>query len=82
MVVITTIQVLAMGANGAVAFVVIFYSFAVGVFAPMQFIFHNRVPARFEPLQLRRVNRTGLTLVVLLVIAVVGLAFQGGVRLG
>jgi hypothetical protein len=59
------------------------YAFAVGIFAPMQFIFSRRVPkVPVEDLDLARPSRAGLILTVLAVLAVIVLAAVGGVRLG
>jgi hypothetical protein len=60
------------------------YAFAVGIFAPMQFIFSRRVPkVPVEELLVdTQQSRTGLILTVLAVAAVVVLAAVGGVRLG
>ncbi len=82
MVIPTTLQVVALGVEPAVVFVVVFYSCAVGVFGPMQFIFHHRFPPGDEQLDLRRVNVTGIVVTVALAILLVGLAFSGGVTLG
>lgn len=82
MIVLTTVQVVALGVEPAVVFVVVFYSCAVGVFGPMQFIFHHRFPAGEEHLELRRVNVRGLVVTVVLAVLLVGLALSGGVTLG
>jgi hypothetical protein len=59
------------------------YAFAVGIFAPMQFIFSRRVPRRpVEDLDLDRPSRTGLIITGLAAVAVIVLAAVGGVRLG
>jgi hypothetical protein len=79
---VTVTEVLALGADPATLFVVVFYSCAVGVFGPMQFIFHARFPPRHEPLAVSRVSPAALVLTVLLAAALIGLAFAGGVRLG
>ena len=79
---LTVIEVLALGVEPEVTFVVVFYSCAVGVYAPMQFIFHSRFPALGEPLALRTVNAAGWALAGVLATALVVLAFLGGLRLG
>lgn len=75
---LTVAEVVALGAEPAVVFVVVFYSFAVGIFAPMQFIFHSRFPALGERLLLRPVNGVGVALTALLAVGLVVLAAAGG----
>jgi hypothetical protein len=79
---LTTVQVIVMRAEPAVIFVVVFYSVAVGVFAPMQFIFHARFTAGSETLELRRVNVVGIIVTVVVAALLVGLAASGGLVLG
>jgi hypothetical protein len=69
------------GAGAVVA--VSFYALAVAVFAPMQFMFSNRVPrVPVEHLPVDRPSRAGLIVTALVAAAMVVLAAAGGVRLG
>ncbi|MET0692428.1 MAG: hypothetical protein ABWY56_00780 [Propionibacteriaceae bacterium] len=82
MIALTTVEVVAMRAEPAHVFVVVFYSCAVGIFGPMQFIFRARFSAGNETLELRPVNAVGIVVTVLVAVVLVGLAFAGGVTLG
>ncbi len=75
------VQTQLLGAPADVAAVVIAYTLAVGVFAPMQFIFSRRVSAVPEELALGRLTRPTV-LTVAVAAALVVLAAVGGVRLG
>lgn len=79
---LTVIEVVAVGVEPAVVFVVVFYSFAVGIFAPMQFLFHSRFPALGERLRLQKDIGVGVAVTVLLALALIVLAALGGLRLG
>jgi hypothetical protein len=69
-------------ATGAVV-AVSFYALAVAVFAPMQFMFSNRVPrVPLDHLPIDRLSRVGLAVTALGTAAMVVLAAAGGVRLG
>lgn len=81
MIVLTTVEVIALHVEPAVVFVVVFYSCAVGVFGPMQFIFHQRFAVGDEVLRLPRVNVTGIVVTVVVAVLLVGLALSGGIRL-
>jgi hypothetical protein len=58
------------------------YSVAFGVFAPMQFIFSRRVHNTLEPLSLAPVPAAGLVLTGLFAVLGITLAAIGGLRLG
>jgi len=59
------------------------YAVAVGIFAPMQFIFSRRVrTVPVEDLSLTRLSRAGLVLTALAAAAAIVLAAVGGIRLG
>jgi hypothetical protein len=79
---LTLVEVLAVGVDGATAFVVVFYSCAIGIFAPMQFLFHSRFPIGDESLDVSTVSAPALALTVIGAAALIALAFSGGVRLG
>jgi hypothetical protein len=79
---LTLVEVLAVGVDGATAFVVVFYSCAIGIFAPMQFLFHSRFPVGDESLDVSTVSAPALALTVIGAAALIALAFSGGVRLG
>lgn len=67
---------------GAVVAVAL-YAVAVGVFAPRQFIFSDRMPrVPVEELPLDRPSRAGLVVTALTAVAMLILAGAGGVRLG
>jgi hypothetical protein len=58
------------------------YSVAFGVFAPMQFIFSRRVHNTLEPLSLAPVPVAGLVLTGLLAVVGIALVAIGGLRVG
>jgi hypothetical protein len=80
--VLTLMEVLAFGVEPAVMIVVVSYSFAVAIFAPMQFIFHERFRALGEPLALRPFHVAGFVGTAALAAGLVVLAAVGGVTLG
>lgn len=79
---LTLIDVLVLHAEPAVAVVVVFYSCAIAIFAPMQFLFRRRFSAGHEILALRPGNVLALTLTIVLSVAEMALAIAGGTRLG
>jgi len=81
LVVLTAAQVALLGPPADVAAVVVVYSIAVGVFAPMQFLFNRRVTATYEGLALGRL-RLPLVLAAVLALALLAVAAVGGVQLG
>jgi hypothetical protein len=82
-VVLTVLELLLVRPDSGTTFAVSMYAFAVGIFAPMQFIFSRRAPKlQVEDLRLSRLSRPGLIVTGLAVIAVLVLAAVGGVRLG
>jgi hypothetical protein len=82
-VVLTVSELLLLQPGRGVTLPVAVYAVAVGIFAPMQFIFSRRVPkVPVEELSLARPSRPGLILAGLAVLAVIVLAAVGGVRLG
>ncbi len=82
-VVLTEIQLLLLQPEGDAIVAVSLYAFAVGIFAPMQFIFSRRVPrVPVEDLPVNRPSRAGLILTVLAAAAVIVLAAAGGITLG
>jgi hypothetical protein len=80
-VVLTVAQTVLLDAPAEIAVVVIIYSVAIGVFAPMQFLFNRRVSAPYEGLVVGRL-RVPLALVLLLAAALLVLAAVGGLTLG
>lgn len=79
---LTLVDVLVLHAEPAVAVVVVFYSCAIGIFAPMQFLFRRRFVPGHETLAIPRVSLPALTLTIVVSVAEVALALAGGVRLG
>lgn len=61
---------------------ILMYGVALGIFAPMQFIFRDRVHNALEPLVLERVSVVGLGLTVAVGVLSVVLAGVGGLTLG
>jgi hypothetical protein len=81
--VLTVSELLLVQPGGGTIVAVAMYSVAVGIFAPMQFIFSRRVPkVPVEDLDLAGPSRAGLILTGLAVLAVIVLAAVSGVRLG
>lgn len=80
-IVLTAVEVLLLSAPAEQTVVVLAYSVAVGIFAPMQFIFHGRVSNTYEDLVLAP-PRTGLVVLVVVAAALIILAAVGGVSLG
>lgn len=80
-IVITLVEIALDGVGGAELFLVASYGFAVGVFAPMQFIFRTKVSNTYERLQLQPVNLAGSITAVVLTAALIALAGVHGLRL-
>ena len=80
---ITLIELAILRPGAAAVVAVACYGLAVAVFAPMQFIFRNRVPdVPYEALAVQRLSRAGLGVTVVAAVAMIVLAAIGGVRLG
>lgn len=80
---LTVVELTMVGPPAGAIVAVAAYSFAVGIFAPMQFIFRGRVPPRAkEDLGLDRVSRAGLGVTAAVAAALLVLAAVGGVTLG
>lgn len=79
---LSLVELLALGAESDAFVVVLMYSLAVGIFAPMQFLFRSRVRASPEVLQVDQIPRAGIALTALFAVAMVVLAGVGGVTLG
>jgi hypothetical protein len=81
--VLTVLELLLVQPDVGAVVAVGMYALAVGIFAPMQFIFSRRVPrVQLEDLALARSSRTGLAVAALAATAMIILAAVGGVRLG
>ena len=84
---LSLVELLALGAESDAFVVVMMYSLAVGIFAPMQFIFRHRVRATsadrpLETLAVDGINRFGVALAAVVAVAMIVLAASGGVSLG
>ena len=80
-VVLTAVEALLMGAPAEQLVIVVAYGLAVGVFAPMQFLFSARVQNASDPLRLKPVDPAALGVTVVVAVAMIALAGQGGVTL-
>lgn len=81
-IVLTSIELLLLQVPPELAVPVAMYAFAVGVFAPMQFIFSKRASNARELLTLRLLPLPGLVVTVVVAVLLIGLAGVGGIRLG
>lgn len=83
---LTVVELITVAPPAGAVVAVAAYSFAVGIFAPMQFIFRSRVPPRpREDLRLdrvSRVSRAGLGVTIAVAAALLALAAVGGLTLG
>lgn len=84
---LSLVELLALGAESDSFVVVMMYSLAVGIFAPMQFIFRNRVRAvsagrAVEALAVDGIHRLGVALAAIVAVAMIVLATSGGVTIG
>lgn len=80
---LTVAELVMVGPPAGAIVAVAAYSFAVGIFAPMQFLFRGRVPPQAkEDLGLDRLSRTGLGVTVAVAVALLVLAAVGGLTLG
>jgi hypothetical protein len=82
LIVLTLVELLLLEVPVAELVLVAAYSVAFGIFAPMQFIFSDKVRNTFEALTLRRVNVSAIAVAGLVSVLDVTLAGIGGVRLG
>jgi hypothetical protein len=79
---LTVLELILLRLPASYVVLILSYSVAFGVFAPMQFIFSSRVSNTYEPLSLAR--SLALPVVVTAMVALLGLALAGihGLRLG
>jgi hypothetical protein len=81
-VLLTLLELIMLQLPAQYAVLILVYSVAFGVFAPMQFIFSRRVHNTLEPLSLAPVPVAGLVLTGLVAVLGIALAAIGGLRVG
>lgn len=80
-VVLAAVEVLLISPSPEIVVVVVSYNFAIGVFAPMQFIFSTRARNDYEGLTLSGISRAGLAVTIAASAAMIILAGVGGVMI-
>jgi hypothetical protein len=79
---LTVLELLILRVPPGYLVLILAYSVAFGVFAPMQFIFSTRVRNTYEPLDLSPSLRIPIAVTVAVAVLNVALAATGGLRLG
>jgi hypothetical protein len=79
---LTVLELLILRVPPGYLVLILAYSVAFGVFAPMQFIFSTRVRNTYEPLDLSPSLRIPIAVTVAVAVLNVALAATGGLRFG
>ncbi|HEY5822050.1 MAG TPA: hypothetical protein VIT20_08745 [Propionibacteriaceae bacterium] len=81
-IVLSLAELLLLAVPPVVLVIVLAYSVAFGIFAPMQFIFRSKVSNTYEALELRPVYVPGVVATVAVAVVLIALAGAGGLPLG